>query len=89
MASNVDLVQAEYFAGLLYTDEELARILELDKDELRFELAAGTTPLARAIARGRFLRQSRLRQAELTMAEAGSSPALASARAMADRMRNA
>lgn len=89
MRSDVDLVQAEYFAGLLFTDEDLSHIFELDLSELRIEVTAGTTPLAKAINRGRLLRQARLRQAELTMAEAGSSPALSAAKALVDRMRNA
>lgn len=85
MNSSIDLESVEYFAGLQFTDEELAIILEVNVADLRLELKENTTIRARTIHRGRLLREARLRDVELTMAEAGSSPALAAARAMINR----
>lgn len=83
----INTKEVEYFAGLLYTDEHLALILEMEVRELKVQLREGRTQVAKAVLRGRPLRECRVRAAELDMAENGSSPALAAARDMLKRMR--
>ena len=70
-----EYVEIEYFASLLYTDEQLSRILEIPHDELRMEMMLHKGKLYRSITRGRFKTESAHREAAIKMSQRASTPA--------------
>lgn len=59
----------------LVPTDEISRILEVDPRALQAELKTGATPMARAIVKGRLLTAVAWREAVITQALNGSSPA--------------
>ena len=67
--------EIEHFASLLYSDEELSRILEVPAEDLRLEMMLRKGELYRRITRGRFITESAHREAAIKMSQRGSTPA--------------
>jgi hypothetical protein len=66
---------AERLGAALSPTEELAQVLELDVKILEAELKARSSPIARAIIRGRLLTRTAWRESVIKQALNGSSPA--------------
>ena len=74
-----DLVAAEKFAKLLFTDEQIAVLLEMSTQQFRVEMSMGESPLKQAVMRGRLTTEAEVRAAIINAAKRGSSPAQAMA----------
>ncbi|MDR2065435.1 MAG: hypothetical protein LBP85_06995 [Prevotellaceae bacterium] len=70
MQSNIEL--AEEYASLFFTVEEIAVILNINAPELRREIKANRTDLAKAYYRGKLKTQIKLRKQTLEFARKGS-----------------
>lgn len=71
-----ELKELNEFAELLYTDEELAQILEVRPTQLKAEMMTPESEVARTIHAARFRKKSQLRKANIQMAINGSTPAM-------------
>jgi hypothetical protein len=71
-----ELKELNEFAELLYTDSELAEILEVKPVELKAELMREGSDIARVITAARYRKRSQLRKAIIKMAINGSTPAM-------------
>ena len=78
--------EAERLAGLTFTDEEIAIVLEREPDDLSAEVDERKTPLARAIVRGRLLIKAEVNNSIIKLAIRGSSPAQQMAKEMLKRI---
>lgn len=73
------LADAEKFAKLLFTDDQLAVLLQMPVQEFRVHMADRSGPLHEAVMRGRLITESEVRAAVINAAKRGSSPAQAMA----------
>lgn len=73
------LIDAEKFAKLLFTDDQLATLLEMPTQEFRVHMSQPHHPLRLAVLRGRLTTEAEVRTAIITAAKRGSSPAQAMA----------
>jgi hypothetical protein len=70
-----ELKEAEYFASLLLTDEELNDVLELPAMTVQRALSSRDNELGKAIRKGRMLTKCELHESILTTARRHSTPA--------------
>lgn len=82
-----ELKELEAFTELLYTDEELAAILEVPVARLKAEFKKEHSQVARTITAARFRVESSLRKANIQMALRGSTPAMAQANELLKRLK--
>lgn len=68
-----------HFAGLLFSDDTLADIMEIDRDELREQMLLRRGELYEIITRARLSTEADIRASILDMARRGSTPAQNSA----------
>lgn len=80
------LKDAQEWAELFFTNEELAVMLDIPVADLRVALEDINSPLGQAITRGRLLSEAELRRAIISLAKRGSSPAQAVALDLVRRM---
>lgn len=69
------LKEAEYFAGLLLTDDELNDVLELPPNTVQRAVSSLDNPLGKAVRKGRLLTKCELHESILTTARRHSTPA--------------
>jgi IS30 family transposase len=67
-----DIEQIEEYAALFFTVDEIAMLLNKDVQELRRELKANKSELAKAYHRGKLKTQIELRRQTLQFAQKGS-----------------
>lgn len=65
----------DYFASLLYSDMELAKILKMDYQEFRLIMKMEKGIIYETVTKARFVSESRIRKGIIDMAERGSTPA--------------
>jgi hypothetical protein len=80
------LKEAQEWAELFFTNDELAMLLEVPAAEIRLALDDSSSPLGSAIMRGRLLSEAELRKSIILLAKRGSSPAQATALQLLQRM---
>ncbi len=80
------LKDAQEWAELFFTNEELAMLLDMSPSEIRLALEDVDNPLGCAIKRGRLLSEAELRKSILLLAKRGSSPAQATALQLLQRL---
>lgn len=68
------LVQIEEYAAALFSPDEIALILDFDKEEFRLLMVAKTSAYNR-YHKGRLLTEAKVRKAIIDLATKGSSPA--------------
>jgi hypothetical protein len=73
------LKDAEVWAELFFSAEELADLLGLSVDEVRVAISEPDSELGAVIRKGRLLSQAELRRSILKLAKQGSGPAQAEA----------
>lgn len=73
------LQDAEKFAKLLFTDEQLAVLLQITVQEFRMQMSSLDSPLRTAVMRGRLTTEAEVRASIISAAKRGSSPAQAMA----------
>ena len=71
-----EVESVKYFAGLLYTDAELADILEVEPAEVKALMRDVGNPLRRVIITERYKVESAIRESQINMAKHGSTPAM-------------
>lgn len=74
-----DIIDAEKFAKLLFTDEQLATLLNMTPQEFRVHMSIPDGIMRKAVLRGRLTTEAELRTAIINAAKRGSSPAQAMA----------
>lgn len=77
----------EYFAGLLYSDSDLAKILQMDAEDLRLQMKMQRGEAYDIITRARLIAESQIRKGIIDMAARGSTPAQTMAMELMQRMR--
>lgn len=77
--SEDELKELRTFAELLYTDKDLAEILEVREAQLQAEMMHMDGEVSRVIRSARYLQESKLRKANIQMALNGSTPAMTQA----------
>ncbi len=77
----------EYFASLLFSDGELAKIMEMDPDEFRLIMKMESGEIYKTVTKARFQSECRIRQGIINMAERNSTPAQTMAIELMKRMR--
>lgn len=71
------LAELSEFATLMFSDAELAEILEVTTAELKAEMKITESPVRRTILAARYKVEASIRKAQIDMALRGSTPALA------------
>ncbi len=82
------LAEIENFAGLYFTVDEVAMIMELDKEAVREEYSNPSSEFHRHYQKGFLLSESKLRQCILDLALRNSSPAQDAIKKIARDARN-
>lgn len=69
------LTELEHFAGVFFSLQEMAIVMELDGEALKLEYEKAESVIHQTIQRGRLKQDAELRKIIFTLAKGGSSPA--------------
>lgn len=83
-----ELQELGTFAGLMFSDKELAEIMEIPAARLKAELMVDDSPVRKTITAARYRVEASLRKAQIEMALRGSQPAANTCNDLLTKMRS-
>lgn len=86
--SEEELKELDVFAALMFSDNQLAEILEVSSAALKAEMMIEDSPVRRVISTARYRVEASLRKAQIEMALRGSTPAGAACNELLMKMRS-
>lgn len=85
--SEEEIQNLEHFASQLFSDDQLAILLEIPEDEFRLAMKTKQKPVFNTVAAARLKTESSIRESIIEMAKRGSTPAQNMAEEMLKQLR--